>query len=411
MMRVKSESTAKRNFNAFLWHAVFLALTTTFTDINTILPSLIVKAGGSDFQLGILTAIMVGTPILGELIFASYLHLKSRKKPFLLFSINLRVLTLAVTAIILWKADSFAHGNLILIIFILMFIFAIAGTFAGVSYTDILGKSLPESWRKQFFVKRQVFASIAILISALIARFILANTAYPVNYLFLFILAAVLLLIASAGFWFIKEKKNGAAARDHSFIAVIKSIPTTLRTNPNLRSFILFSNFSGFGLTLMPFFIALAKKRYGLTGEQIGMFLLLQIVGMIISNFVWAKVIKKQNFKGVIAGCIILTALLPILALLFSNLPVYFFLVIFILMGFTMSARRIGYEGLFIEITNDNNRALHKGIVGATRLSTAFFPLIAGWLIGIVGYAPVFILSSIMIFMGLIFIRQLTLSN
>lgn len=55
-----------RNFYAFLWHATFLALTLTLTDVNTILPALIVKAGGTAMHIGLLTAIMVGTPIVGQ---------------------------------------------------------------------------------------------------------------------------------------------------------------------------------------------------------------------------------------------------------------------------------------------------------------------------------------------------------
>lgn len=333
-MSAIQDSTARRNFNAFLWHAIFLALTTTFTDVNTILPSLVVKSGGSDLQLGILTAIMVGTPILGELFFASFLHLKPRKRPYLLFSINLRVVTLSVTAMVLWKAESLAGQGLISLIFMLMFIFAIAGTFAGVSYTDILGKSLPEVLRKSFFVKRQIFTSIAILISALIARSILAEMRYPANYVLLFILAATLLLVASIGFWRIREKPVAITANTHSFLKVIRSIPATFKKHPQLRSFILFSNFSGFGLTLMPFFIALAKTSYELTGEQIGMFLLLQIVGMIVSNFLWAKIIKQHHFIGIIKGCVALGSFLPILALIFVNLPIHFYWFIFLSHGF-----------------------------------------------------------------------------
>ena len=60
-----------RNYYAFLWHATFLALTLTFTDVNTVLPSLIVRAGGGVRQVGLLTAIMVGTPIVGQLLFAA----------------------------------------------------------------------------------------------------------------------------------------------------------------------------------------------------------------------------------------------------------------------------------------------------------------------------------------------------
>jgi len=104
------------NFIAFLWHAVFLSFAATFTNINTILPSLVVKSGGSDFQVGLLTAIMVGTPIIGQILFASYLHLKRRKKPFLLLGINLRVLALALVSLILWQTGRYSESSTIVFI-------------------------------------------------------------------------------------------------------------------------------------------------------------------------------------------------------------------------------------------------------------------------------------------------------
>jgi len=51
---------AKINFRAFLWHAVFLALASNFMDIDTIIPSMLIKAGGTSIHLGFLTAIMLG---------------------------------------------------------------------------------------------------------------------------------------------------------------------------------------------------------------------------------------------------------------------------------------------------------------------------------------------------------------
>jgi len=139
-----------RNFNRFSLARSILAFAATFTNINTILPSMVVKAGGSNFQVGLLTAIMIGTPIIGELLFASYLHLKERKKPFLLLGINLRVLALVLVSLILWQTGRYSDSSTIFLIFALMFIFAISGTFAGVSYSDILGKSLLVEERQGF---------------------------------------------------------------------------------------------------------------------------------------------------------------------------------------------------------------------------------------------------------------------
>jgi hypothetical protein len=52
-----SAQKSKINFNAFLWHSAFLALASNFMDVDTIIPSMLIKAGGNAIHLGILTAI------------------------------------------------------------------------------------------------------------------------------------------------------------------------------------------------------------------------------------------------------------------------------------------------------------------------------------------------------------------
>lgn len=386
-----------RNYYAFLWHAGFYALTATFTEINTVLPSLVVKVGGGTVQIGFLTAIMVGTPIVGQLFFASYLHLQSRKRGFLLLGVGLRITALASVALVLLAAESFTSTALITMVFILMFIFSLSGTFSGVSYTDILGKSLAIEQRNRFFVNRQILTSVAFLISAPASRWVLGSFAYPYNYVCMFGLAAGLLFIAFWGFWAIDEPEVQPAREGLSFLQVLQAIPQHLKSNPSLRRYIVLVNLTGFGLTLMPFYVAYASKHYGLTGGQVGNYLLVQIAGMILSNLVWGRYVKKFGFRGVVLGCIGCGAVLPLLVLVLSGMPLPVFLTVFFLMGVAISARKIAFEGLLIEITTNTNRALHKGIVGATSLTTAVFPLVAGGLILWVGYFPVFLLVSILV--------------
>lgn len=81
---------------AFLWHASFLAFTMAFVEVNTVLPSLVLKAGGGSFSIGFITALTTGIPLLGQLFFASILVSKPRKKPYLLLGIYLRTLSLAI---------------------------------------------------------------------------------------------------------------------------------------------------------------------------------------------------------------------------------------------------------------------------------------------------------------------------
>ncbi|MDD3131723.1 MAG: hypothetical protein PHN94_07870, partial [Bacteroidales bacterium] len=48
------------NFWSFLWHAGFLALAKNFMDVDTIIPAMLVEAGGGALHIGIMTAIMLG---------------------------------------------------------------------------------------------------------------------------------------------------------------------------------------------------------------------------------------------------------------------------------------------------------------------------------------------------------------
>jgi len=55
-----TDKNSKRNFKAFIWHSTFLALASNFMDVDTIIPSMLIKAGGTSIHLGLLTAIMLG---------------------------------------------------------------------------------------------------------------------------------------------------------------------------------------------------------------------------------------------------------------------------------------------------------------------------------------------------------------
>ncbi len=403
-----NQDHTQHNFKAFVWHATWLAFTSTFTEINTVLPGMILKVGGNQIHVGILTAIMVGVPMLTQLVFAGFLTPKPRKKPYLLLGVYLRVGALAGVA---WTLSSFTELSPITVIFLVygwMLIFTTSGSFAGVSYTDILGKSIAGDTRKKFFVVRQVLSSLGILVSALITRDLLKRFEYPENYQVLFIAAAAALFMAAFGFIALRENPIANRFESSSFFEIIRFIPDYLREDPNLRNFIIMNNLTGFATTLLPFYVVLARDTYSLELSDVGNFLLVQIAGMIISNFLWSRVVKRHHFKGVLLTWIVIGATLPILALIFTTFASeQVFLGVFFLSGAAMSARRISQEGVLLEISENDNRALYSGINGAFNLTIAIFPLISGFVIAWVGYTPVFILGSLAMLSAVIFVRKL----
>ena len=401
-----SVTDSNQNFYAFIWHALFLAFVSTFVDVNTVLSSFILKIGGSSIHVGMITAISVGLPMITQLLFAGFLSGRSRKKPFLLMGIYIRVFALAGMGYTLTISDSSDHMRLLMMVFLWIGIFSLSGAFAEISYTDILGKVLPRTQRKRFLVFKQLISSTGMLVSSIVASRLVIRLPYPVNYTMLFFIAALLLFIADFGFLMIKED-TGYTGYYSGMIDIIRSIPRVIKNESNLINFIILVNLISLGITIIPFYLVFSKSIFGLTNNQIGNFLFLLFLGMIISTFFWGLVANRFRYKGVSFGGILIGGLLPITALIVSRFGMGVYQWIFFLAGFSISAAKISYQGILLEITNNDNRAIFTGIVGTLSLTTAIFPLMAGVLIKHFGFNIVFTMISPMIITAIFFLRRI----
>ncbi len=198
-------ATYKLNFFAFIWHALFLAFAATFIDVNTVLSSFVLNIGGSSVHVGMLTAIYIGLPLITQLLFAGFLSGRSRKKPFLLVGIYLRVIALTGMGYTLSISSSSDAGRILFMIFLWIGIFAVSGAFAGISYTDLLGKIFVGARRKNLLIFKQFISATGMLVSAIVVRHLVIAFPYPENYTVIFLSASALLFMAAIGFLMIKE--------------------------------------------------------------------------------------------------------------------------------------------------------------------------------------------------------------
>jgi len=180
---------SKRNFYSLLWHAAFLALSRPFMDTDTVIPSMLVDAGGTAVQIGIMTAIMLGGSSITQLIFAPFISNYHYKRNFLLLGINLRIFALLGMGLMLFYSAFLQPGLIIWLIFLLISIFSLSGAFANVSYMDIFGKSVLPELRKPFFSLRQAINGIVLFMAALAAKRVLTTMDYPRNYAIMYFIA------------------------------------------------------------------------------------------------------------------------------------------------------------------------------------------------------------------------------
>ena len=400
-----STKRSKINFKSFLWHAAFLAFASNFMDVDTIIPSMLIKAGGNSVHLGFLTAIMLGGSSVLQLAIAPFLSKKALKLNHLLLGVNLRVFALLSMGTMFFFSHTLSKNIIILLIFILISIFSFSGSYANVSYIDILGKSVKKSSRKYFFSIKQIITGIGFLFSAIIVRYLIKQFEYPDNYALLFLIAGFLLFIASLGFWNIKETRSSNPVKIN-IIDFFKLIPSEIKKNPNLKYYLLIINTLGFGLGFSPFLILFAKESFDLSYSFIGNILLYRVTGMLFASFVFYKLAEKMTYKTLLTIAMIVGSLIPILALALTNNQSYYQL-IFILSGIFISLFKISNNGILLDISSDETRTMYAGISGAGKIFSTIFPLIAGLLIFYIGFTPIFFTVSITIFLSYFFIRKL----
>jgi len=400
-----SEKRSKINFRSFLWHAVFLALASSFMDVDTIIPSMLVKAGGNSVLLGFLTAIMLGGSSIFQLIFAPILSKNSLKLKYLLLGINFRIVALLLMSAMFFFSQSLKGDTIILLIFVLISIFSFSGSYSNVSYIDILGKSVREEIRKKFFSIKEIIVSLGVFLSAIVVRDLLKRFDYPYNYSLLFIIAGVLLLIASLGFWNLREIHSINPVK-RNIIDFFKLIPGEIRRNQNLKYYLLTINTLGIGKGFLPFLILFAKDNFDLSYKFIGNILLFRISGMLLASFVFYKLSKKINYRTLLVIAVIIGSVIPVLALSLSDNQIYYQF-IFILSGIFVSLFKMSNSGILLDISTNENRTIYAGIAGAGKIFSTIFPLLAGLLIFYIRYTAVFIIVSVIILLSYFFVRKL----
>lgn len=399
-----SKSVSKHNFYSFLMHAVFLALAKNFMDVDTIIPSMLIESGGSSIHIGLLTALMLGGSSFTQLFFSPYLQNKTFKKKYLLFGINSRIASLAGLSLLFFFSVSFSGDARILFIFILITIFSFSGAFANISYTDILGKSVLPDSRKSFFSISQALTGSGVLISAFFARRVLMSRQFPENYTFMMLIAAAFLGLASIGFWRVKETV-ASGYKIKGLKAFLNAIRGEIQSNSKLRYYLGFVNTLGVSVAIFPFLILYAKENFQVGSSEIGGFLIFKVTGVVVTGMLLFFLSKKIRYRYLLYSSVLLALFIPLFVMALNSASGFF--CVFIAGGIVYSLYSISINGVLLEVSDKQNRALYTGIAGAGSIVPTLFPISAGWIIEAYGFNIFFIIFMAVVTSSIFFIYKL----
>lgn len=394
----------RRNFIAGLWHGAFVALGMALTQPTIVISSFVADLTGSTIWVGGFSTVLYVAGALPQIFVARWIEPKTRKLPYLIAAISLRVISWGTLAVLIFAIGDTHPILLAWILVVMLAIFYAGGGIANIPYTDIIGKVIPIGKRGAFFGGKGALAGPLSVGAALGAKHILANVEYPTNYALLFGFAALGLGIASLGFWAIREplstenKKPILPWRDYWQQLKIAS--------RQIKNLITAQLLTGFSLMALPFYVVFARDQLNAPTEAVGWFLLVQILGGTLSNLVWARLVDYYGSRRMLFYCAVLSTLTPIFAIILSPLGWIAMLPVFFLAGAISDGRSVGFQSALLEIAPATERSTYAGLNAVLILPIAFLSLAAGYFLQHWSYTALFLITAIFVGTGALVIYR-----
>jgi MFS family permease len=405
---ISMRSNIKFVYFAFVWHGFFLALTMAMIDFNTVLPTLIDTLNDSKIIFGSLYSIMLGGPLIFNILFSHYLKRFRKKKKFLLIGMYIRGLSFFGMAFVTYTYGAQSPMTVILSFYFFITLFAVSAGFAGLSYSDIAAKMVGQKERTTLFTVKQFFSSTASFMGGVLVGYVFASDiGFPLNYTYTLGLGFLGLFIASIGFMILKEPEGVVSKDALSLREYVRTVPRMMKEDRTFLKFVVVENLSSFSMMILPFYILYAREVLQISDAYIGVYLILQVSGTILSNIMWGLIGKKKNAKSIVRGCVLLGALNPIIAVTLGVFSPELFGLVFVIIGFNMSGRQVGFEPYLLDIAPARKRIEYLGVRGSLNLLVVILPLLGGVFISLAGYEMTFILVSVIMMVAFFMLKNM----
>jgi MFS family permease len=393
----------RRNFICFVLDYIFFGVSLAFVSQTTVLPSFISQLTDSAPLIGLASTIQTGAWLLPQLIAASYLADKDRKKPYLLLPAALGRPVFWLLAGVLFLAGDRAPMLILGLFFVSLAIFMGTDALASVAWFDIFSKAIPPTRRGRLIGVGQVSSGLLAVGAGAVVNAVLGpqGPPFPHNYALLFFLAGLFLFASWLAMSFLHEPVKPTQGERLPWNTFLPKLLTVLKENRMFSLVTVVRLLAGLSGMAMPFYVVYATDELRFGVEAIGLFLSSQVVGSILAGFLWGYLNERFGSKIVIQCSTILGLASPLLALLIQPMgrlagdsTIYVYSAIFLAIGALNSSFMPGFMNFVLELAPPKERSTYIALTNTLCGSLLVVPFLGGWLLQATSY-PVLFAASI----------------
>jgi len=397
----------KRNFFLGVSNGVLFNFAWAFTSTSTVLPLFISKLTPSHILIGLASTLEALGWFLPQIAIAAITLHRKKQKPVYIKTAFLRGGSFLVFAILVFLLGKENPAYLLVTFFFLFSIYSFGGGLAGVSFTDIVGKTIPQEKRGSFFGMRMLVGGGLSALAGFLIQRILRLYDFPKNFGALFLIASALIILALVSFCMVKEPPTTRRPEKKSIKENLLLGFEITKTDKNFRMLLWTRIVIGCYVMGLPFYIIYAKEYLSFPASLTGVFLTVQMVGYLSSNLLWGYLSNRRNNKLILVISAFFSAICPLLVL--SNMvfgtPLWAYGSIFFFLGATISGVDLGYMNYLLQIAPEERRPIYVGFLNTVVGPTIFLSAVGGLIIQVFSFAflyvLLFLISLLSVFLSL----------
>ena len=387
-------------------HGFFLAIGTTIAEPSTILPLIVNYFGGSSMLVGFFAALLRGGAIVVQLFAAFHAQTYQLMMPYLRRIFLVRFLSwffIGVSIIIFGEN----HPNITLAtIGFGLFMFSFSAGFAAIYFREIMAKIFSHKFRGKTMAYRQFFSAVGGLVSGALAGWILHTFTAPLSYGLLFVISSFIMGFGYLSFSLVDEpKKEEVSKKEKSFKEFLSNSFALLKADKALQTQIITFLLAYGYLIALPFIILDAQTKINLDGVAIGSLITTQMIGAMLSNFLWGKLSSAGKNKLVAKIAILLQIIAISLAWQASSL--YEYMTVFFLIGGSIDGNRIASSNLILKLAPAKKRPVYIALQMNMVSLGMFFSIIGGIILNYLSYQVLYSSAIVTLLLAFFFAFKL----
>jgi len=400
-----SRQESRRSFALNVTNGALFNFSNTLIDPNVVLIWFLSRLTDANILLGLLGPISTGGWFLPQLFLSSWVQQKPRKIVVYRLAMGIRLATWAILALAMW----FVRDPLwlLLVFYPAYTVMSISGGLGGIPFLEIVAKTIPVRWRGRLFGLRLLTGGMLGLLGSRLVSWGLEARPYPQNYALLVLWAMIAggaAMVAVA----VMPEPSGQTRPATSLREQVRRGGQILRENADYRNFVAARSLLLLSMSALPFYSVMVRRELGAPEHAVGDFLLVLTLMQLLVNYPWGWLVDTKGRRWVSQAACVGWLLAGGLALLLLSLargdqgrigalpayPAYALAYpIFVLVGAVRPAEGIAGHNLLLEISPEEDRALHVGFANTLFGVVILLSGLSGGLVDLFGLEAVFVLA------------------